>query len=140
MNLKAFEYESALQSRLIKVIEEKYKNDVWVFKSHDMIRVGIPDLLICFYGHFVAIELKRALWKRTPTGRHPKGRSLLPPGVFDAYRMKEKLCEDTTPMQRYNIRKINKAGGSAFVGRNISVIMVKLDEIFKSLKLFEAHL
>jgi len=31
---------------------------VWVYKANDKFTSGIPDILICFYGTFVAIELK----------------------------------------------------------------------------------
>jgi hypothetical protein len=113
--------EAALQERVINKIQETYLDDVWVFKTHDQCRVGVPDLLICFFGHFVAIELKRPrIGEKFPGGRDPYIRP--------------------TRMQEYNIRKINRAGGSAFAERDLCDIMIKLDKIYKSLHLFgEAH-
>lgn len=115
-------FETQLQAKLIDKIREKYRGEVWIFKTHDLCRVGVPDILICFYGHFVAIELKNRPALRIKTNINP--------ALSDS---------DTTQMQQYNIRKINEAGGSAFVGRSITPVMDRLDRIYKSLKLFEAH-
>lgn len=103
-------FEAELQDKTIKAIREKYGFNVWLFKTHDQCRVGIPDLVICFFGHFVAIELKR-----------PKGRD-------EQYN-----DSDVTPLQKYNIGLINKARGSAFVGRSVPKIMERLEKIKEAL-------
>lgn len=40
-------------------VEAKYGDDAWVYKTHDSVRVGVPDLIICVRGRFVALEVKR---------------------------------------------------------------------------------
>ena len=116
--------ESALQERVILEVKKKYKDLVWIYKTHDMVRVGVPDIIMCLAGHFIAIELKRgtrsaALKREFHPGRDDK---------------------DATALQLYNIKKIQKAGGSAFVGRYFQDIMDKIDRIFQSLHFFgEAH-
>lgn len=114
--------ESKLQTLVITKIKEKYGDDVWIFKTHDLCRVGIPDVLLCFYGHFVAIELKKS--------QRAQKSGTLDPRYTDA---------DVSQMQKYNIKKINLAAGSAFVGRNVPAILERLEKIRDSLKLFEAH-
>ena len=99
-------YENRLQEDIIKKIREIYGDNVWVFKTHDQCRVGIPDLIICFFGHFVAIELKRA--------KHPTTQF---------------ADRDLTPLQRYNLKQINKARGSGFVGRRVQNIIDRLNKI-----------
>jgi len=38
----------------------------WVYKPQDLCRSGIPDLIICLFGFFCAIELKVSGNKTTP--------------------------------------------------------------------------
>lgn len=40
-------------------VEAKYGYDAWVYKTHDSVRIGVPDLIICVRGRFVALEVKR---------------------------------------------------------------------------------
>ena len=48
-----------------KVLNDLKKLDnLWVLKTQEKTRKGIPDLLICANGHFVAIELKA--YKKNP--------------------------------------------------------------------------
>ena len=56
----------------------------FVLKTQERTVKGIPDLLACFKGKFIAIELK-----------------------VDG--------EEATPIQKYRIKQIVKAGGLAFV-------------------------
>lgn len=104
------ELEADFQTKLIAAIKDKYGDSVWMYKAHDAVTVGIPDLIICFFGHFVAIELKRD-------------------GIKVSKKEPEAVDPDLTKMQRYNIMKINGAGGSAFVGRRVMEVMEKLDRI-----------
>ncbi|MFA6100376.1 MAG: hypothetical protein WC750_05945 [Patescibacteria group bacterium] len=131
--------ESDLQIQLIKAIKQQYGDDAWVFKTHDQCRVGIPDLLICFYGHFVAIELKRPMLGRNGSRQY---RAATPATQWHTNETKDKQnWTDVTEMQKYNIIKINRAGGSAFAGRYFNEIMLRLEKIFQSLHLIgEAHI
>jgi len=118
---KKFYLPSDLQSALISKIKETYLNDVWVYKTHDLCRIGIPDLIICFFGHFLAIELKKPHRNARRVGVHDK------PDHIDS---------DLSPMQTYNIKLINRAGGTAFVARSIPQVMERLEKIRKSLMFF----
>ena len=57
--MKRYRRESTLKDDVIKYLKERYGRDIWFYKTCDMFTKGIPDILICFYGAFVAIELKR---------------------------------------------------------------------------------
>jgi len=57
----------------------------WAVKIQQASIVGTPDILACVNGYFVALELKRDAKSKT------------------------------TPIQDYNIDKINEAGGSALI-------------------------
>ena len=103
--------ERNLQTRIIKAIRQKYGKSVWVLKVNDSTRVGIPDLIICFYGLFVSVEIKKHIWNNA-TKKYEQGREL-------------------TPMQEYNIKEINLAGGSAFMAYTLATVMKKLDRIYK---------
>ena len=104
--------ELGLQIKVVYAIKELYGENVWIFKANDNNRVGIPDIILCFFGHLVAIELKSPQLK--------KGEGL-------------------RPMQVYNINQINIAQGSAFDGNNLFEILEKLDEIYHCLHLFDSH-
>ncbi len=130
-----YKYESQLQAVVIEKIKKEYGDNAWVFKTKDECRVGIPDILLCFFGHFVAIELKRPPQKRvTPTGKRSPGRDALKIGEIDPEKLKAQRDTDVTDMQRYNIKKINQAQGSAFVGRSTVLIMEKLEKIMNHLQ------
>ena len=111
--------ERDLQIDLIKAIKNLYGDDVWIFKTNDQCRVGIPDLIICFYGHFVAIELKRQPRKAMR--------------VDDPVERDEVAeYKDLTKLQKYNLMLINRSGGSAFPGRYFNEIMMRLAKIHET--------
>lgn len=60
--------EHALRTQVLTWIR---KQDVYVVKYHGspFTQVGVPDLLMCIAGHFVAIELKSASGKLTEAQR-----------------------------------------------------------------------
>jgi len=71
----------------------------WVFKVHggsQFQRAGVPDILACVNGRFVAVEVKR-----------PKG------GVI-------------APLQKVNIDFINMAGGVALVATSVDEVEFEL--------------
>ncbi len=133
--------ERDLQIDLIKSIKSIYGDDVWVFKTHDQVRVGIPDLLLCFCGHFVAIELKKPIFYkakgRPPNAkpRRPNGRSAQREDEHFSPEVQQHIDDrDLTGLQKYNIMLINRAGGSAFHGRYHGEILEKLSRIYQNIK------
>jgi len=49
--------ETTLKSNVLKLIKKHYK-DAFIYKAADRFTSGIPDLLMCIDGKFIAIELK----------------------------------------------------------------------------------
>ena len=74
--------EQQIQNKIIKYLKTK----AYVVKIVSASKSGIPDLLICYKGRFIALEVK------TPDTK-----------------------DDTSDLQEYNIRKNIKNGGLAFV-------------------------
>lgn len=74
--------ESQIQKRLLQKLNEVG----WFYNTNDRFRAGVPDILGCYKGVLIAIEVK-----------------------ID-YRQ-------TTPLQKYELNNINKAGGVACVVR-----------------------
>ena len=54
--------ETKFQNRVKK--KKKKLDNLWVLKTQEKTRKGVPDLLICANGKFVAIELKA--YKKNP--------------------------------------------------------------------------
>lgn len=54
--------ESVFQRRLIKKLEEKgaYVINIW---GNGFMKSGIPDLIVCYKGHFLGLELKTDIGK-----------------------------------------------------------------------------
>lgn len=69
--------ERWLQQEIVKRLK-KMGPEVWWLKVHGgpYQRSGVPDLLICFWGRFVAVELKKPGEKleATPAQKHELGR------------------------------------------------------------------
>lgn len=49
--------ESVFQKKVVADLK-KLKNG-WFFKSQEVARRGIPDIIMCLWGLFIALELKR---------------------------------------------------------------------------------
>ena len=79
--------EKAVQAKIVKAITKKYGADAWLYKVHGgpYARSGVPDLLLCVHGRFIALEVKRP-----SSGRVSK-------------------------LQEIETKKINAAGGMALV-------------------------
>jgi hypothetical protein len=84
--------EAAVVAAIWKAVLRRYP-DAWLLKVHGgpYQRAGVPDLVMCIDGVFIALEVK-----------HQK------PGETD-----EAARDRTTPIQRHEIRRINRAGGWA---------------------------
>lgn len=61
--------ETQLKNKVIRLLKSKYP-DMWFYKSSDRFTSGIPDILCCFMGHFIAIELKTPAGRITPLQSH----------------------------------------------------------------------
>lgn len=72
-------FQASVQKRL------KTLPDTWFYKASDRVRSGIPDIILCVGGIFVAMELKRT--------EHDKA----------------------TPLQKHTLELIDKSGGYAWV-------------------------
>ena len=49
--------ETNLKKKVLKYLKETYP-DAWAYKTCDQFTSGIPDIIICLEGKFIAIELK----------------------------------------------------------------------------------
>lgn len=99
--------EARLQTKIQKAIKQEFPNS-FVFKTHGgpFQMKGVPDLILCIYGFFIAIEVK-------VPGR-----------------------EDTlTAIQKNAIERINKSGGYAFMSTSVEDSLEKIaDFLLKKLK------
>lgn len=93
--------EIDLKQKTANAIKEEYCDDVWYYLPSDRFRKAIPDIILCFFGWFVAIELKME-YSREPNG---------------------------SPLQQYNLRKIQGANGFTIVANNIPAVMAALSRI-----------
>lgn len=91
--------EKALENKIKKHLESK---GYWFIKVHgsSIGKSGIPDIIACIEGVFVALEIK-----------NPNG--------------KGKISE----LQKYNISKINDSGGEAFIIDSFEDYLEKYEEI-----------
>ena len=93
--------ETQLKNNVLKMIRKEFGSIVWVYKPHDMITSGIPDLLMCVAGQFVAIELK-----------------------------KDASCK-ATKLQDWTILSINQAYGKGYVCRSIDEVRKIIQEVLR---------
>lgn len=94
--------ETKLQSRVGEEVQKRYGLDVWYYHPRESQggRVGILDCILCFYGYFVVIELKRDL-----------------------------KADGPTPMQKHNMKRIVRAGGFSFEADTLVDVMDFLDHL-----------
>ena len=107
MNLsKKFRYESQLQEKAGLEIKKRYRFDVWYYHPREGKggRKAVLDIILCFYGIFVVIELKRDLSDRGPT-----------------------------KLQNHNIKLIKRSGGHAFSCDTVAQVIYQLDIIKKQI-------
>jgi RecB family endonuclease NucS len=60
--------ETQFKERVLKDLKALEKT--WTLKTQEVARHGVPDVLICKRGGFIAIELKRDNEKPTPLQAH----------------------------------------------------------------------
>lgn len=63
---KTYSREVNLQNKVIKVLKQLFKDDIWFAKISDRYNKGIPDIVGCIDGLFFGLELKRETGK--PSG------------------------------------------------------------------------
>ncbi len=83
--------EQNFQSKIVKYLESEGAYVVKVVKAN---KNGVPDIVACYKGYFLAIEVK------TPTTR-----------------------ANTSPLQDYNLKLIASAGGIALVAVDVADIV-----------------
>lgn len=88
--------ESALQNKVIKYLEDK---GAYVVKVIAASKSGVPDLLVCYRGKFLSIELKA-------------------PGKL----------KEVTPLQLYNRNLVLKSGGRAVIADSLEIVKGLLDD------------
>jgi hypothetical protein len=98
---KVFTKESQLQKKLKETIIARFKKDVWYYHPCDRTRVGVPDIIMCLKGSFVAIEVKKNIH------------------IYGA-----------TQIQKHNCMLIHQSGGHAIIDDDIGHIMRELEWIY----------
>lgn len=93
--------ETKFQNRVLKDL--KSLPNTWVLKTQERARRGIPDILSCVAGHFVAIELKAS---------------------------QEAIV---SPLQCYEISKIEHSGGYSYIAypENWDSVLKEIKQIVK---------
>ena len=79
--------EQDYQKKIVKMLETR---GAYIVKVITASKKGVPDIIGCYKGHFIAIEVK------TPT-----------------------TMNNVSPLQQYNLREINDRGGYAIVAWNV---------------------
>ena len=90
--------EQVIQKKIITMLEKEY--DAYVVKVVNATRGGVPDLLVCIEGLFLAIEVKR-----------PESKN------------------NVSKLQEYNLKKIEDCGGNAIVAWNTEMVREVADEL-----------
>jgi len=57
--------ESQLTRKVVRILKQKFAQDIWFYKVNDNFTSGLPDLIICYHGKFIGMELK--VGKNKPT-------------------------------------------------------------------------
>lgn len=81
--------EQDIQTKIIKYLNSE---GFYVVKVVSATKAGVPDILCCIYGQFVAFEVKANATKKP------------------------------TPLQEYNLDKIRECGGEAFVVHSLEQV------------------
>lgn len=94
--------EIDFKQKAANAIKEEYGDEVWYYLPSDRFRRGVPDIILCFFGYFVAIELK----------------------------MQNSREVNGSPMQQYNLSKIQLANGFSFVATDMGSVMSGLRNVY----------
>lgn len=91
--------ESAVQK---KIIDYLHSVGAWTVKTIQCNKAGVPDILCCYKGRFVALEVKRDIYAK---------------------------MNETSELQQRTIKQIIAAGGVAGVVTCVTEVKDILDEI-----------
>lgn len=89
--------ESGIQARIIKAVK---KRGGWVLNTHGTVfgRNGVPDLIVCLRGHFIAMEVKQPGGEARPLQRYELrkireagGKAFVVESVADAERAMDEV-------------------------------------------------
>lgn len=70
-NLGGFMTESQLTRKIVNILKKEFSSEeLWFYKSSDKFTSGIPDIIICYHGRFVGIEIKTEKGKLTRLQAH----------------------------------------------------------------------
>ncbi len=97
--IKHYKTEGEFKQDAAKWLRERYGRNIWFYPPSDRFYKGLPEFVICFYGRFVAPELK----------------------LRDTY--------DPQPLQKVNARRIQEADGIAFVSRTMEEFKTSMERI-----------
>lgn len=89
--------ESVLQAKIIKHIQSL---GGYVVKVITASKAGVPDLLVCYKGKFIAIEVKA-------------------PGKL----------HNTSELQKYNMELVRASGGVSLIADNLDIISEFFDSL-----------
>ena len=91
--------ETQLKNKILRAIKQRWP-DIWVRKISDMWHSGLPDLLMCVRGRFVAVELKVSTNKATHLQewelkciREAGGVGVICRSVDEVMQVLEEICE-----------------------------------------------
>lgn len=87
--------EQDIQRKILKYLESKH---IYAVKVISASKAGVPDILCCYNGQFLAIEVK------TPNTKH-----------------------NTSELQKHNISKIIGCGGKALVAWDVKQVQEFID-------------
>ena len=90
--------EQDIQKKIIAYLEEL---GAYVVKVVSATKAGVPDLLVCYEGKFIAIEVKK-----------PETRN------------------NVSALQSYNLSKIENAGGYSLVAWSVEMVKEFLEDNF----------
>jgi len=89
--------EQNYQKKIVKMLEAR---GAYIIKVITASKKGVPDIIGCYKGHFIAIEVK------TPT-----------------------TMNNVSPLQQYNLREINDRGGYAIVAWEVKDVEKMLEVV-----------
>jgi len=89
--------EQDYQKKIVKMLEAR---GAYIVKVITASKKGVPDIIGCYKGHFIAVEVK------TPT-----------------------TMNNVSPLQQYNLKEINDRGGYAIVAWEVKDVEQMLEVI-----------
>ena len=106
--LNRWEKDNILNARLeknvIEAIKERHKDNVWIYKPSKNDGC-VPDIILCFFGHFIALDIRAKSFKKSEYDR------------------------DVDAPDKKILGLVNLSGGTGFIGRSKTSILERLEKI-----------